>query len=171
MQQFAGVVSYSTTLLSTKRGNEPEPNPLAASLGIRTVWTSLSHQLISIAAMFPHEMLPSAEEAVGTVTVRGLVVLGTRFTCRSGLSPAGLVCCQNSALRNTLTYCPVPTFLPPHVYALVLKIGEFNIRATELEGAHESATVGLKVSPLVSFTTTGTITVVTLAAPFAWATN
>src|SRR6478672_7400100 len=104
MQQFAGVVSYSTTLLSTKIGNAPEPKPLAASLGIRTVWTSLSHQLISIAAMFPQEMLPSAEAVVGTVTVKGLVVVGTRFTCRSGLSPAGLVCRQNSALRNTLTY-------------------------------------------------------------------
>src|SRR6476659_3722007 len=115
MQQFAGVVSYSTTLLSTKIGNSPDPNPLAASLGIRTVRTSLSHQLISMAARFPQERVPSAEAVAGTVTLMAPVVVATRFTCRSGLSPAGLVCCQNSALRKMLTNWPVPTFLPPQV--------------------------------------------------------
>jgi hypothetical protein len=52
---------------------------------------------------------------------------------------------------------------------LVLKIGELSIRVTELDDAHESETVGLKVSPLASLTTTGTTTVGTLAAPFACA--
>src|SRR3954451_1464785 len=115
MQQFAGVVSYSTTLLSTKIGKSLEPNPFAASLGIRTVWTSLSHQPTSIAARCPQEMVPSAEAAGGTVTVMDRVVVGIRFTCKSGLSPEGLVCWRNSARRKMLTNWPVPTLVLPQV--------------------------------------------------------
>src|SRR4051794_29960607 len=115
MQQLVVTVSYSTILLRTKIGNAPEPNPLAASFGIRTVWTWLSHQPISIAPSCPQESDASADALGGTVTLMIDVVVGTRLTCRSGLSPDGFVCERNSALRKTLTNWPVPTAFPPQV--------------------------------------------------------
>src|SRR3954466_11345900 len=102
MQQLAGTASYSITLFSTKIGNVSEPKPRAASFGIRDACTLWSHHPISIAPSGPQDRVPSAAADTGTFTVIGLVVVGTRFTWRSGLSPVGLVWLKNSALRKML---------------------------------------------------------------------
>src|SRR6476659_7546305 len=171
MQQLAGTPSYSTTLLSMKIGKVSEPKPRAASFGIRPACTLWSHQPISIAPSGPHDSVPSAAADTGTFTVIGVVVVGTRFTWRSGLSPVGLVWLKNSARRKTLANWPVPTDVPPQVYALFLNTGDLSSLVIELDGAHESATVGSKVSPPGKTAITGTMTVLTSTAPLVRSLN
>src|SRR5262245_35039747 len=167
MQQLPGVPSYSTTLFRTKNGNVFEPKPCAASCGMSTVWTSLSHQPISRPPRGPQVKVPSAAAEAGAWPVIGSTVVGTRLTCRSGLSPVGLVWLRNSARRNALANWLVPMVFPPHTYLVFRNTGEASNLLTELPAAHESATVGSKVAPFDITTITGTTTVVMLLTPLA----